>query len=541
MTRRYLWSNFSTIVVSLVVLCLAAAVVAAQEQQQILQQADRGPTPKVTPPTPFKSADGTKKGWKVVIPGGRPLATPAVIDGKVFLGGGFGSYEFYALDAKTGKLLWQYRTSDDGPTAAVVDEGYVTFNTESCELEVLDLAGKPVWKKWLGDPLMSMPAISNGRLFMAFPDSKGDSNHYLACFDLKTGKESWRKKLAGEIITAPIVDDDQVFLATLEGTVYCFRAKDGLLAWTEKGKNATSSPTVTEDRCWFSRRETKTETKDGKKVEQQTEQLAVRLLQKQAAVRDLAATSRAADYLDYGKRSGMGMGGMGGGMGGSPKEAASQAHDAGVGFSGGGVGLTEAQTAAEANPSQEAPPVQPGPATQPPGPPGVGAKGDSKINQAMDNLGQGSVHGVWSYQGSKPVYYKGRLYSSMGDTLLCVDPKTEKIVWQKQFQPKKEKTQEVLLDATVSPPSLVNDKVFVATGYGDIVCLSADNGEMVWKANIGESVVFQPAVADGRVYVGTESGNLYCVETGDPKDDGWLMWGANAAHTGRVLTGAVPK
>jgi outer membrane protein assembly factor BamB len=46
------------------------------------------------------------------------LATPAVVDGKVFLGGGFGSYEFYALDAKTGKLLWQYRTGDDGPTAA---------------------------------------------------------------------------------------------------------------------------------------------------------------------------------------------------------------------------------------------------------------------------------------------------------------------------------------------------------------------------------------------------------------------------------------
>jgi outer membrane protein assembly factor BamB len=33
------------------------------------------------------------------------LATPAVFDGKVFLGGGFGSYEFYALDAKTGKPL----------------------------------------------------------------------------------------------------------------------------------------------------------------------------------------------------------------------------------------------------------------------------------------------------------------------------------------------------------------------------------------------------------------------------------------------------
>ncbi len=33
--------------------------------------------------------------WKVTIPGNRPLATPAIANGKVFVGGGFGSHEFY--------------------------------------------------------------------------------------------------------------------------------------------------------------------------------------------------------------------------------------------------------------------------------------------------------------------------------------------------------------------------------------------------------------------------------------------------------------
>ena len=31
----------------------------------------------------------------------------------------------------------------------------------------------------------------------------------------------------------------------------------------------------------------------------------------------------------------------------------------------------------------------------------------------------------------------------------------------------------------------------------------------------------------GRIYVRTDSGSLICIETGDPNDDGWLMWGAN--------------
>jgi outer membrane protein assembly factor BamB len=46
--------------------------------------------------------------------------------------------------------------------------------------------------------------------------------------------------------------------------------------------------------------------------------------------------------------------------------------------------------------------------------------------------------------------------------------------------------------------------------------------------------VFQPAVAAGRVYIGTDSGTLICLETGDGGDDGWPMWGADAAHNGKI-------
>jgi FHA domain/PQQ-like domain len=43
-----------------------------------------------------------KRLWQVVIPGpgNRPLATPAIANGKVFVGGGFGSHRFYAFPLK---------------------------------------------------------------------------------------------------------------------------------------------------------------------------------------------------------------------------------------------------------------------------------------------------------------------------------------------------------------------------------------------------------------------------------------------------------
>jgi Ca-activated chloride channel family protein len=453
---------------------------AANQAPQVAPQA----AAPVADAVPFQTKDGKVKGWKVEIPGNRALATPAVVGGKVFLGGGFGSHEFYAFDAATGKKLWQYQTADDGPTAAVVQDGSVAFNTESCELEILTMDGKPVWKKWLGDPLMSMPAIADGKVYMAYPDSKGDGQHHLAAFDLKTGREVWKATIAGEIITAPVVNDQKVYAASLEGTLYCFQQNDGKLVWQEK-KNATSSPVVVDGQCYFSRRQEATVKKDGKEVKQQEEQVAGKPVAGNAPAKDLPATKNQADYLDYAKRNA------------SPNEKTYQAADAGVGFGGfAGAG-----------------------------------KGGGKLEQAQMNLGQASVAGVWAYQGSKPFVYDGRLYSGMGDLLQCVDPKTEKVLWKETVR-KDGKEGGPVLDSVLTPPALVNGKVFVGTSFGEVQCRSAKTGEVLWRAEVGEPIVFQPAVAGGRVYVSTNTGRLYCLETGDDKDDGWLMWGANAAHNG---------
>src|SRR4051812_497130 len=194
-----------------------------------IDDTQRGQLPSVAAPVPFADPGSGLRGWKVTIPGSRPLATPAVVDGRAYLGGGFGSYDFYALDADTGRVLWQYQTEDDGPTAAVVADGCVVFNTESCELEVLSTEGRRLWKKWLGDPLLSTPAIDDGRVYMAYPESKGDHQHYLACFRLDSGDELWRAPIPGEIITAPVLDGGRVYLATLGGTLLCFERSRGTL------------------------------------------------------------------------------------------------------------------------------------------------------------------------------------------------------------------------------------------------------------------------------------------------------------------------
>src|SRR6478736_3107337 len=62
-------------------------------------------------PTEFKTKDG-RDGWILKIPGGRTIATPAYADGMLFVGGGYGSHEFYAFDAATGKKVWEIKCAD---------------------------------------------------------------------------------------------------------------------------------------------------------------------------------------------------------------------------------------------------------------------------------------------------------------------------------------------------------------------------------------------------------------------------------------------
>jgi outer membrane protein assembly factor BamB len=440
----------------------------------------RGKVPRVAPAVPWQSKNGLRNGWKVTIPGGRPLATPAAADGRLFLGGGFGSYDFYALDAATGHVVWQYQTEDDGPTAAVVHKGRVAFNTESCELEILSTAGRQLWKKWLGDPLMSMPAMAGGHVYQVYPDSRGDRRHYLAAFDLADGREVWKQPLPGEIITAPVLAEGHVYLAHLDGTLSCFRQHDGANVWQE-AKSATSSPMIWEGECYFSRRKEVLAPRGGAQVPQQMEELARRGQGAAGATSSFPGTLGTADYLDHEKRRFR-----------SPHYAACEAADAGVGF--------------------------------------AFLKGDAKMEQAQKHLGHGHVSGLWAYQGSKPFVWRGRVYSAVGDTLHCADPRTQEVFWKKRLYERHEEAE--VLDNLLTPPAVVNGQLFVGTIPGEVCCLSAETGEVLWRDALDEPVIFQPAVVGGRVYAATGAGSLFAIETGDPRDDGWPMWGGSAAHNG---------
>ena len=69
-----------------------------------------------------------------------------------------------------------------------------------------------------------------------------------------------------------------------------------------------------------------------------------------------------------------------------------------------------------------------------------------------------------------------------------------------------------------SSPAVVNGKVYIGSHDGYIYCLDATTGEVVWKYEIGNYVSSFPAVVNGKVYIGYDA--LYCLDA----DTGKLIW-----------------
>lgn len=198
----------------------------------------------------FAFEDG-KRGWITALPSNDLLTTPTYGDGKLFVGGGFASHRFFAFDAFRGDLAWSLAAPDGGPTAAIYDRDRVLFNTESCTIFVANAdTGELIWKRWLGDPLMSQPVIGGDLVMSAYP---ADGAHVFGAFDVDDGDPRWSFAIPADVIQAPQVRGEDVFFATMDGSVFRVRHRDGHVHW-RKNLAATSAVWVDGERMLLTRR-----------------------------------------------------------------------------------------------------------------------------------------------------------------------------------------------------------------------------------------------------------------------------------------------
>ncbi|MEM7350670.1 MAG: PQQ-binding-like beta-propeller repeat protein [Acidobacteriota bacterium] len=278
-------------------LCTATAVggVAAAEEARLdpLEQWPqwRGPlatgvAPRADPPIVWSESKNVR--WKVELPG-KGHSTPIVWDDRIFLTSAIphgerlpapephdhGAHDnvapsqkqrfvVFALDRNDGSVLWQRTVRDEQPheathttgtwasNSALTDGEHVFASFGSRGLFALDLAGKVIWEKDLGDMKTrhehgegSSPALHGDTLIVNW-DHQGDS--FVVALDKRNGKERWR--VARDEITSwstPLIVEHggkpQVVISATK-RVRSYDLATGKVVWEAGGlsRNVVASP-----------------------------------------------------------------------------------------------------------------------------------------------------------------------------------------------------------------------------------------------------------------------------------------------------------
>ena len=91
------------------------------------------------------------------------------------------------------------------------------------------------------------------------------------------------------------------------------------------------------------------------------------------------------------------------------------------------------------------------------------------------------------------------------------------------------------MQGVVSSPAVANGYVFVGSNEGAVYCLNSSNGELVWYYPSGSAVESSPAIDNGRVYIGSYDGNVYALNA----TSGAKLWNSTIGSNVEASPGSI--
>jgi outer membrane protein assembly factor BamB len=145
------------------------------------------------------------------------------------------SGSIYALDSRDGRLLWRRSLGSPMLSTPAVKDGRAYFTTWDNVLHAIEpSAGGELWKLDLGPTLgatdyweyyVSSPVIADGRLYV------GSGSGRLYSVDLQSGKADWSVDLGARIRSTPAVTSRAVVVGTNSGHVVAVDRASGRELW----------------------------------------------------------------------------------------------------------------------------------------------------------------------------------------------------------------------------------------------------------------------------------------------------------------------
>ncbi|WP_254526599.1 MULTISPECIES: PQQ-binding-like beta-propeller repeat protein [unclassified Sphingobacterium] len=135
--------------------------------------------------------------------------------------------EVYALDLKTGKKQWTFKTAGKVYSTPAVHKGVVVVGSSDHFIYGINAkTGKELWKLQADKAVLGSPVVKNGKAYI------GASDGIFRCIDVKTGKLIWSfNEVQGYVSTLPTLADNKVIFGSWKNGFYALDQKTGQLVW----------------------------------------------------------------------------------------------------------------------------------------------------------------------------------------------------------------------------------------------------------------------------------------------------------------------
>ncbi|MCY4598544.1 MAG: PQQ-binding-like beta-propeller repeat protein [Acidobacteria bacterium] len=171
-----------------------------------------------------------------------------------------------ALEGATGQQIWSRDLPSPVSAPLLRGAGWLIAPLDGGQLLALESTdGREIWRRPLGGPLRTQPAFGGNRLFVPIDDGRlaaldvttgallweqplsgnprevlpldavfvGTTGNYLYRISPSSGRIDWRWRTGGDVIGAPIVDEERVYFASLDNMVWALDRNSGVQRWRE--------------------------------------------------------------------------------------------------------------------------------------------------------------------------------------------------------------------------------------------------------------------------------------------------------------------
>ncbi|OGR44031.1 MAG: hypothetical protein A2X28_04750 [Elusimicrobia bacterium GWA2_56_46] len=165
--------------------------------------------------------------WTPFQAGGEIVSSPVIFEDIVYFGAR--DKNVYALNARTGALLWRYPTGgwvDAAPSAA--GDALFVPSLDGYLYALNRTTGEFLWRAGLGASSVSSPLVLDGKVFVGV----GSPEKKLKVFRVSTGELLFEQPADQPVDSAPSTDGALVYFGANDGRIYALNKNTFSLPWS---------------------------------------------------------------------------------------------------------------------------------------------------------------------------------------------------------------------------------------------------------------------------------------------------------------------